>query len=79
MNLQIYSNRISTERNHVSFFKASIPHELFFPFTVLSCVGDPDPDIFCTFQTLIHWSEVRIRILPFYHKGVDRTEIMLAK
>jgi hypothetical protein len=32
---------------------------------------DPDP--------LVRASEVRIRILPFSHKGVERTEIMLVK
>jgi hypothetical protein len=32
-------------------------------------LGLPDPDPF---------SEVWIRILPFSHKGVERTEIMLA-
>jgi hypothetical protein len=33
----------------------------------------PDPDVF--------WSEVRIwlRILPFSHKSVERTEIIVAK
>jgi hypothetical protein len=36
---------ISTERIHVSFFKGSIPYELFFPFAVLCCIGDPDPDV----------------------------------
>jgi hypothetical protein len=35
-------------------------------------IPDPDPQ---------HWSEVwiRLRILPFSHKGVERTEIMLEK
>jgi hypothetical protein len=47
MNLQLNSNRISTERIHVSFVKGSIQHELFYPFTVLSSVGDPEPDADC--------------------------------
>ncbi len=37
---------ISTERIHVSFFKGSVPHELFFPFAVLSSVGYLYPDVF---------------------------------
>ncbi len=38
-------------------------------------LGLPDPDL------LVRASEVliRIRILPFPHKGVERAEIMLAK
>jgi hypothetical protein len=58
-------------------------------------VGDPDPQdphafglpvsagSACfwasRFQNRIHESEVEIRILPFSHKGVQWTEIMLAK
>jgi hypothetical protein len=39
--------------------------------TVVCNVGDPDPD------PLVRGT--RIRILPFSHKGVKRSEIMLAK
>ncbi len=49
---------------------------------VLPSVGVPDPDpqsaCFWASQLQIHYLEVRIRILPFSHKGVERSEIMLA-
>ncbi len=55
----------------------------------LLSVGDPDPDphvfgppgsaCFWASWIRIHKSQVRIRLFPFAHKGVERTEIMPAK
>jgi hypothetical protein len=44
---------------------------------VFRSVGDPDPHVFGPPGSVSQ--EVRSRILPFSHKGVERTEIMLAK
>ncbi len=41
-------------------------------------VGDRSACFLAT-RIRIRYSEVRIRILPFSHKGVERTEIMFAK
>jgi hypothetical protein len=51
---------------------------------VCTSVGDPNPDVFgppgygCQRYGRIR-IRLRTRILPFSHKGVERTEIMLAK
>ncbi len=47
-----------------------------------SSVGDPDPDPGPPRSgsgSISIWIRIRIRILPFHHKGAERTEIMLAK
>jgi hypothetical protein len=40
--------------------------------------GLPDPDPFISDESQV-WIRIRIRILPFSQKGVERTEIMLTK
>jgi hypothetical protein len=49
--------------------------------TVFSNVGDPDPLVFGHpgSGSISQRHGSGSRILPFSHKGVDRTEIMLAK
>ncbi len=59
-----------------------IAERQFFIFIVPdSSVGDlyPDPAGFWASWIRILESEVQIRILPFSHKGIERTEIMLVK
>jgi hypothetical protein len=46
---------------------------------VFSSVGDPDPHVFGHPGSESISQRVQIRILPFSHKGVDRTKIRLAK
>jgi hypothetical protein len=40
---------------------------------------DPHPDLLVTSTDRIHLPQVRIRIIPFSHKSVERTEMMVAK
>ncbi len=58
----------------------TFPHVLNEQCSASISVGDPDPGhVFKAFRIRIHLSEVRVRlrILPFSHKDVERTEIVL--
>jgi hypothetical protein len=59
-----------------------IPDQVRMPISVGDLDSDPqDPHVFGPpgSGSISHEVWIRIRILPFSHKGVERTEIMFAK